>query len=497
MMTGDAYRAFGLEETPDWLARRAERSADRLALRAGGKDLTYGELDGLAARAAGALARAGVRPGDRVAALGPGGSLFAVLLHATLRLGAAIVPVNTRLADQEMEFVLKDAQPRLLVVSDALRARGEPVPRALGLPSLAAESLKDGQPAPSRAHQLTDLAAIIYTSGTTGRPKGAMLTRGNFYHGAMTSALGMGTLPDDRWLLCMPLFHVGGLSILLRAALYGIAVVAHDGFSEEAVRRSFAEDGVTIASLVPVMLRRLLDAGVAFPPRLRYILLGGGPAPRDLLERALAAGVPIAPTYGLTETASQAATMPPDETALRVGSAGRPLFLTELRIGSESASLPAGEAGEILVRGPTVSPGYWRRPEATQQALRGGFLHTGDVGYVDRDGYLYVLDRRDDLILSGGENVYPAEVEDALCRHPAVLDAGVFGLPDPAWGQAVCATVVLREGCAASAEELTAFLRERLAGYKLPRSITFRDALPRNAGGKLLRRQLREKGDRS
>ncbi|MDA8346909.1 MAG: o-succinylbenzoate--CoA ligase [Thermaerobacter sp.] len=493
-MTGHGAGAYGPDETPDWLSRRAQRSPGALALRAKGRDLTYADLDVLAGRAAGTLAAQGVAPGDRVAALLPSGIDFAVLLHAVLRLGATLVPVNTRLAAQEMAFVLQDSAPRVLVLGDRLRAQGEPLAQKAGIPVLrAGEPLLAGATAPERGHCLSDLAALVYTSGTTGRPKGAMLTWGNFYHGAVTSALGVGTVPEDRWLLCMPLFHVGGLSILLRATLYGIAVVAQDGFSEQAVARAFADDGVTIASLVPVMLRRLLDAGVVFPSALRYILLGGGPTPRDLLERATTQGVPIAPTYGLTETASQAVTMPPAEVAGHIGAAGRPLFLTEVRIGDGEHGLAPGEPGEILVRGPTVSPGYWQRPAATAAALAKGWLHTGDVGYLDQEGYLYVLDRRDDLIVSGGENVYPAEVEDALSRHPAVLDAGVYGLEDPVWGQAVHAAVVLREGAQVTQAQLLDFLRTRLAGYKVPQTVSFWDGLPRNAGGKLMRRLLRKK----
>lgn len=494
-MTRYESRTFGPDETPDWLHRRAERSPERLALRSKAGDLTYGQLDELASRAAGALAAHGVLTGDRVAALMHGGPDFAVLLHATLRLGAAIVPVNTRLSLQEMAFVLADAAPRVLVLGEGLGETGEPLARAAGIEALYAPALRRGAHAsPTAGHRLSDLAALVYTSGTTGTPKGAMLTLGNFYHAAVTSALGLGTLPEDRWLLCMPLFHVGGLSILLRAALYGIGVVAQDGFSEQAVARALQEDGVTIASLVPVMLQRLLDAGVPFPPTLRCILLGGGPAPGELLERALRTGAKISPTYGLTETASQVATMQPGQTD-RIGSAGRPLLLTELRIGTPEGGLAPGEAGEILVRGPTVSPGYWRREADTEKALAGGWLHTGDVGYLDAEGYLFVLDRRDDLIVSGGENIYPAEVESALARHPAVLDAAVFAKADATWGQAVHASVVLRDGEAVSAEDLRAFLREQLAGYKVPRQIAFVAALPRNAGGKLMRRLLREGGE--
>ena len=209
-MTRYESRTFGPDETPDWLHRRAERSPERLALRSRAGDLTYGQLDDLASRAAGALAAQGVSAGDRVAALMPGGPDFAVLLHATLRLGAAIVPVNTRLSTQEMAFVLEDSAPRALVLGGSLGETGAPLARAAGIEALYAPALQRGAHAPTTGHRLSDLAALVYTSGTTGKPKGAMLTLGNFYHAAVTSALGLGTLPEDRWLLCMPLFHVGG-----------------------------------------------------------------------------------------------------------------------------------------------------------------------------------------------------------------------------------------------------------------------------------------------
>jgi o-succinylbenzoate---CoA ligase len=226
------------------------------------------------------------------------------------------------------------------------------------------------------------------------------------------------------------------------------------------------------------------------------VLLGGGPAPRPLLEDAARAGAPVSQTYGLTETCSQVATLPPADALRKLGSAGLPLLPTSLRIAGPTGDLPPGAVGEIIVRGPTVTPGYLGRPEATAETIRDGWLRTGDLGYLDADGYLYVLDRRDDLIISGGENVYPAEVEAALLAHPAVADAGVIGRPDPRWGQTPLALVQLRPGAAASAPELIAFCRARLAAYKTPAAVEFVDTLPRNAAGKLLRRVLRPDSSR-
>ncbi len=250
---------------------------------------------------------------------------------------------------------------------------------------------------------------------------------------------------------------------------------------------------MTIASVVSTMLQRLLEVRGKhpYPRRFRCFLLGGGPAPRPLLEACARLGAPVVHTYGLTEAASQVATLPPEDALRKLGSAGKPLLPTELRIERDGRALPQGGVGEIVVRGPTVMPGYVSQPAATAEALRGGWLHTGDLGYLDEEGYLYVVDRRDDLIVSGGENVSPAEVEAALLAHPAVEDAGVYAEPHPAWGQAVTAAVQLRPGARLDMEELQAFCRKRLAGYKVPTRIRFLDALPRNAAGKLQRARLR------
>jgi O-succinylbenzoic acid--CoA ligase len=485
----------------DFLILRAARSPASLALRTGGQDVTYGELDELAALAAGSLREAGVGPGDRIAAVLPSGLAFVVLLHAVLRLGAAIVPLNTRLRPAELRAELLDARPRLLVTGGPRQADATQLAAELGLPLwLLPEApyergpLLAGPPAAGGPLDERAVAAIVYTSGTTGTPKGAMLSRRNFFYAAVSSAMGLGALPDDRWLLCMPLFHVGGLSIIVRSTLFGGAVLAQDGFDVLAVRKGLWDEGATCVSLVPVMLDRLISAGVAPPPTLRFALLGGAAASGDLVPRAQDLGWPVAPTYGLTETASQAATLPPREAKGRPGSAGKPLFLTEVRIEKDGRAASPGEPGEILVKGPTVIEGYLGRPEEFRERFLDGYLRTGDIGYLDRDGYLYVLDRRDDLIVSGGENVYPAEVEAVFCRHPDVADAAVYGVTDSTWGEVPAAAIVPRAGASPAAAELLAFASEGLAGYKLPRSIRFVSSLPRNAGGKLMRRALREEG---
>jgi O-succinylbenzoic acid--CoA ligase len=331
---------------------------------------------------------------------------------------------------------------------------------------------------------LSTSQGIIYTSATTGRPKGVVLTFGNHWWSAVGSALQLHLQRHDVWLATLPLYHVGGLAILWRGVIYGMPVHVHESFDPAAVNGTIDRGEVTIVSVVATMLQRILDDRGArpWPSTFRCFLLGGGPAPRALLERCARDGVPVATTYGLTEAASQVATLPPAEFARKLGSAGRPLLATKLRIAA-----PAGEVGEILVGGPTVMRGYADRPHDTAAVLRDGWLHTGDLGYLDAEGYLYVVDRRDDLIISGGENVYPTEVEQTLREHLAIADAGVVGVPDAVWGQVVGAAVRLRDGARLSPDDVRAFAGERLARYKVPRHVWFVDDLPRSPGGKLLR----------
>jgi O-succinylbenzoic acid--CoA ligase len=294
---------------------------------------------------------------------------------------------------------------------------------------------------------------VIHTSGTTGRPKPVELTYGNFHASALANAANLGVEPDDRWLCCMPLFHVGGLSILTRSAINQTEAVIHDGFDTEQVKRALAEERITLVSLVPTQLSRLLDAGVT-APHLRAALIGGGPIPRDLLERA---PFPVIPTYGMTETCSQVWT-------------GKPL---------PGAEIANGPDGELLIRGPMVAP---------KAIAEDGWLHTGDRGHIDEHGDLTVEGRIADTIVTGGENVAVAEVEEALISHPAIQDAAVTGRPDPEWGQAIHAFVV----AVGDTTTLDAHLRERLAGYKVPKQIHQVQEIPRNAAGKILRGRLPE-----
>ena len=299
---------------------------------------------------------------------------------------------------------------------------------------------------------------VIFTSGTTGEPKPVYLTAANHEASAIASAWNLGVDPEDRWLCCLPLWHVGGLAIPIRSAIYGTTAVLHDGFDAGRVREEIESGGVTLVSLVATMLTRLVAAGLREWPALRAALVGGGPIPRPLREWAEENGFPLVPTYGMTETASQVVT------------GDRPLLGVDLEVSA---------AGEILVRGPMVAPAA---------LAEDGWLHTGDRGTIDADGRLQVEGRLDEMIVTGGENVAALEVEDALLSHPAVADAGVVGRLDPEWGEAVTAYVVVAGE--ASDAELIAHCRGRLAPFKVPKAIVRRDQLPRNAAGKLLRREL-------
>ena len=439
----------------DWLSRAAEGVPRQPALIAGERTMTFADLEREAAAAARRFAGLGVGPGDRVALFAEASIEHAVLLHGLAKLGAVAAPLDPSAPGAEQVALLGALQPGLVV-----REPGE----VLDAPEQADVPL-DASPDSDAPH------SVIHTSGTSGRPKAVTLTYGNHLWNAVGSGVRIGVSPSDRWLCCMPLHHVGGFAILVRGALYRIAIEL-EAFDADTVAAAVADHRATIVSLVPTMLTRLLDAGAPLE-RLRCALIGGGPLPQALLERALDAGVPVAPTYGLTECASQVATMPPDEARERPGSAGPPILTTELRIDDD---------GVICVRGPSVAPG---------EVGEDGWLHTSDVGRLDEEGYLYVLGRADDTIVTGGKNVAPAEVEQALLEHPAVADAAVHGREDPDWQEAVVATVVLADATEVTEDDLREFCRARLAPHKIPKAISFTRELPRNSQGKLQRDRLR------
>lgn len=406
--------------------------------------MTYSELDEAVQRCARRLAALGVEEGDRVATTLPPSAAFCELLHALPRLGAALVPLNTRLHGAE--------QRRQAAVAGALLTVDRPL---------------DGMEASLEPRRVLDAAAthsVLFTSGTAGEPRPVALTVRNHDAGAAASAAALGSDPDDRWLCALPLFHIGGLAILVRAARAATTVVLHERFVAASVKVALEHDGIALASLVPTMLRRLRDAGLERAPALRSLVLGGGPIPPDLLDWAREQELVVRCAYGMTETCSQVAVSEPWELA------SEPLAGVALRFGAD---------GEILIRGPMVAPGAYGAD---------GWLHSGDRGRIDRRGRLVVEGRIGDLIVTGGEKVAPAVVEAVLVAHPAIADAAVVGTPDAEWGQAITAFVV--ERTPVSDYELVAFCREHLGGHQVPKRIERVDEVPRNAAGKPLRRRL-------
>jgi O-succinylbenzoic acid--CoA ligase len=493
---------------PNWLLERARLSGAEEALRFGAGRVSFETLADLSLRTARELRRRGVQSGDLVAVLLGNGLDFVRLVHAVALCGARFLPLNTRLTVEELALQLRGSRATHFIHgSGELGDRARVV--ACELPELDSADFENGnlEGSADRVHSnelaehidLDEIFAVLFTSGTSAAPKGVCLTHGNLRASARAAALRLALRRDDHWLACLPLFHIGGLSILMRNALYGTPVLIHERFDPERVSAAI-DAGITHVSLVPTMLGRLLDAreGRPAPASLRGILLGGAAGPSLLLERARELGFPVLPSYGLTEACSQVATWDPGDLeapAQESGSVGHALSGTEIRIAdARGRALPPGREGEILVRGPTVMAGYLDDADGTSRALRDGWLHTGDVGALDPAGRLRVLDRRADLIVSGGENVSPAEVEAVLREHRDVAEVGVAGLPDPDLGSRVAAWIIPRAGAQCRAGDLRRFCRRRLAGFKVPKEFHFTAWLPRNSSGKLLRRRLQQLG---
>ena len=521
----------------DWLATRAASSPDAAAVIETGTGetgatvrerlgdappdrWTYADLDAAVDAVARRLAARGVEPGQHVATLLDTGLPFVLVVHALDRLGAVLVPLNVRHTPGELADACERADvERLLCVADTARAALETAARTgddlavvsvdaperdgvAGLWDDAGESVSN-TPLPDVVRSPADVRLILFTSGTTGSPKAVPLTNGNLLASAVASAFRLGTRSDDRWLCCLPMYHMGGLAPVLRSTLYGTAVVLQSEFDADRTPAVAGEYDVTGVSLVPTMLRRIFEADRTLPDSLRFVLLGGAPASGDLLATCERRDVPVHPTYGMTETASQVATATPSETFAHEGTVGRPLLGTAVTVVDEDGDpVPAGETGEIVVSGPTVTPGYYGDETATEEAFGPRGLRTGDVGYRDEGGRLWVLNRRSDRIVTGGENVDPGEVAAAIREHPAIRDAAVVGLEDPEWGERVAAVVVPDADATAAtldADTVRERCEGRLAGYKHPRTVAVADELPRTASGTVDRdavRELLREGDR-
>lgn len=475
----------------DFLAMRATTSPNALALVANGQTWTYAQLNADVARLCAYCDGLGIANGEAVAVLASASPEAVIVIHALTRLGAVLVLLNTRLTVPELATQVRLAGCHRVLYSEGFTETAQQL-GIMAHPLPAISALPISTTWQNNALPLTQACALVFTSGTSGTPKAATLTRANFFYSAMASAYHIGTLPHDRWLCVLPLFHVGGLSIVYRACLYGITLDLMPKFDAPTLAHYLAQTAVTLISLVPTQVYRLLDVDAPRPQALRLVLLGGAAANPELVERARRAGYPIATTYGLTEACSQVATALPDVVARKSGTVGKPLPFTQVRIVDERGrDVPQGASGEIVVTGLTVMAGYYGNPEASAHALRDGALYTGDIGYLDEDGDLWLLQRRSDLIISGGENIYPYEIEALLMSHPAVKEACAVGVPDEEWGQTVAVAVVLKPTDTATPEELIGFLQGKLARYKQPRQLIIVPELPTTASGKVLRGAVR------
>ncbi|TXI40504.1 MAG: long-chain-fatty-acid--CoA ligase [Mycobacterium sp.] len=503
-----------------WITRRTFHSGEHIAIVDGERRISYAELDRRTDQLASALRKLGVRRGDRVACLQHNSAEFLELLFAAAKLGAIFLPINYRLAAPEVAYLLADSGadvfawsgPLSQLARDALggegvrvrlrvTAGGEPAADEVDYETLvgSGESHALGMPVAG-----SDVAMLMYTSGTTGRPKGVMLTHDNLLWNAI-NYLNAGMIrPTDRTVTVAPMFHIGALGCTTLPLLYvGGTVTLLPLFEPAQTLAAMANERATVQFLVPSMWTALMTVPEFASydlSSLELAITGGAPCPLPVLEYFQDRGVPFQEGFGMTETAPGATLLDADHVKEKAGSIGRPFFYVQTRIVDENdREVPTGEVGELVVRGPNVFVGYWGLPDATAEAFRGGWFHTGDLGRVDDEGFITLVDRKKDMIISGGENVYPIEVEQVLWRHEAVREVAVVGVPHPKWEETPIAVVALEDGADVTADALISFARERLAHFKCPTRVEYVAELPRNATGKVLKKDLRKQfgGDES
>ena len=508
-----------LENLADMVRARAKARGDATAYEFEGRRTSFSEFDVLTNRVANALIALGVKPGDRIAYLGKNSDIYFELLLGAMKANVVMAPVNWRLAGPEVAFIVGDCKAPVLFVGPEFIAQVRNIKPQLssvrtvmttegGAPEWQDfGAWRDAQSGndPKVPISSKDIAIQLYTSGTTGKPKGAMLSHANFLNaleaGGDQKLDWKNWTEDDVSLVAMPVFHIGGSGWGVTNLYHGAKGVIAREFDPTKVLDFFEQSGITKLFMVPAamqfVVRQPRARQVDFS-RLKYMLYGASPIPAALLKECIEVfGCGFVQMYGMTETTGTIVALPPEdhvEGLDRMRSAGKALPGVELAIFDANGNpLPPGEVGEIATRSGSNMAGYWNLPEATAKTLGSdGWLRTGDAGYMDSDGYLYIHDRIKDMIISGGENIYPAEVESAICDHPDVAEVAVVGVPDDIWGEAVKAVVVMKQGKQASASDIINFTRERIAGFKTPKTVDFIEALPRNASGKILRRHLRD-----
>jgi len=496
-----------------WLTKRELLSPDKEAVVDGGRRLDFRQLNHRVNRLARVLREMGLSKGDRLSLLAYNCLEWVEVIMASAKLGLILVPLNWRLTGPELAFQLKDSgcgalifDPELAPLAQECLDRSEIGPRlALGsrevLEAPAYEEALAGQ-SPAEPHPgvevgLDDPHIIMYTAGTTGAPKGAVLSQRASFYNALNLDLALDLTSADRDLLVLPMFHIGGIGLFTLPMLYqGGTVVIQRTFDPRECLRLLNEERISLFFGVPAIFLFLIQ-DPAFDPRVfqgvRLVMSGGAPLPVSLVERYHQAGIVLQQGFGMSEAAPSIATLPKELALDKAGSIGRPVFHLEARVvDPEDREVTPGEVGELVMRGQNLMEGYWNRPEATAEAFKGGWFHSGDLARMDPVGCLYIVDRKKDMFISGGENVYPAEVENALYELDQVAEAAVIGVKDERWGEVGRAVVVLKEGRELSSQALLAALKGRLARYKIPKSVVFTRALPRNAAGKVLKARLKE-----
>lgn len=495
-----------------FLAKRAEIEPDKPGLVFENTKLTFRQLNDRANRAANALKKIGVKQGNRVAILAQNSPEYYDVFYGVGKIGAIVVPINWRLAAPEIQFILENSGAKALVfgpeyvdlvaglrghvaIENYIYAGPGPKPDfALDLGEMRADADNSNPECDSEGD---DTFVIMYTSGTTGRPKGTMLTHANFFWASVTFRTVVQQEQEvERTLLVLPLFHIAAMFQMAAFVHWGQPVYLMNGFDPKVIFETIEREKITSFGAVPAILsfmRLVPDWQKYDTSSLKVILVFAAPVPVPLIEEYAKGGVVVRQLYGLTECTGPATVIGPEEAVDRAGSCGKAFFHTDVKVvdmeGNETAP---GEMGEVIISGGHNMKGYWRNPDATEEALRDGWLYTGDVAYRDEDGFIFIADRKKDMIISGGENIYPAEIESVIYGHPKVADVGVIGLPDEKWGETVKAIIVPKPGVELAEAEIIEYLKGKIAKFKLPKSVAFTDSLPRNPSGKILKRVLRE-----
>ncbi|MCC4398309.1 o-succinylbenzoate--CoA ligase [Limosilactobacillus reuteri] len=468
-------------ETQNWLLKQAATQPNQIAIDDGNERLSFAELKKQVEVLVGKIDH--LNPGSRVGLLATNTLMSYKLALAIMCSGRTIVWLNWRLAGEELERQIKDSGLQLCLVENSLWRAGMTNP----FKSYSAFLITNADPGELIPVFKSDwVASIMYTSGTTGKPKGVLQTFGNHFYSAVSSALNLGLSPADKWLCVAPIFHISGFSIIMRGLIYGMTVRLVEKFRVEEIERILANETVTIMSVVPFMLKKLIQqqnkTNTHYNSAFRCMLLGGGTIDRETLEACLQRSIPVVQCYGMTETCSQIVALRSADALLKLGSVGQPLFSTQLKLSKD---------GEILLKTPALTPGYLNLPDKLPSKMIDGWYRTGDVGHLDKEGYLYIDGRADEMLISGGENIFPQEVEQVYQRYPQINEVAVVGQNDSVWGQVPVAFVVSDRRL--STTKLMNYGYEHLARYKVPQHYIFVSELPKNASGKIRRFMLREK----